>query len=67
MAKKQSSAKDDVKKDWERDIDILKILMILLVNKMGVEQKDIAKSLGISEGRLSKILNPKKYKKKRNQ
>jgi uncharacterized membrane protein len=66
MAKKQSSAKDDVKKDWEQDIDILKILMILLVNKMGVEQKDIAKSLGISNGRLSQILNPKKYKKKRN-
>jgi len=63
MAKKENSSKADVKKDWEEDISILKMLMILLVNKMGVEQKDIAKTLGLSEGRLSQILNPKKYKK----
>ncbi len=62
MAKKGSSIKSDGKKDWEQDITYLKMLMILLVNKMGVEQKDIAKALGISEGRLSQILNPKKYK-----
>ena len=62
MAKKGSSIKSDGKKDWEQDITYLKMLMILLVNKMGVEQKDIAKALGISEGRLSQIINPKKYK-----
>jgi uncharacterized membrane protein len=62
MAKKVNYIKGDGKKDWEQDIAYLKMLMILLVNKMGVEQKDIAKALGISEGRLSQILNPKKYK-----
>ena len=63
MAKKGSN-KSNVKEDWKQDIEILKMLMILLVNKMGVGHKDIAKALGISEGRLSQILNPKKYKKK---
>ena len=63
MSKKDSN-KSDVREDWKQDIEILKMLMILLVNKMGVDQKDIAKTLGISEGRLSQILNPKKYKKK---
>ncbi len=63
MAKKGSN-KSDVKEGWKEDIEVLKMLMILLVNKMGVGQKDIAKALGISEGRLSQILNPKKYKKK---
>jgi uncharacterized membrane protein len=62
MTKKVKYIKGDEKKDWEQDIAHLKILMIMLANKMGVEQKDIAKSLGISEGRLSQILNPKKYK-----
>lgn len=63
MAKKVSSTKGDTKEDWKQDIEILKMLMIMLVNKMGVEKKDIAKTLGVSEGRLSQILNPKKYKK----
>lgn len=64
MSKKDSFTKGSAKQDWEEDIAILKMLMILLVNKMGVDQKEIAKALGISEGRLSQILNPKKYKKK---
>jgi uncharacterized membrane protein len=64
MSKKESFTKGSAKQDWEEDIAILKMLMILLVNKMGVDQKEIAKALGISEGRLSQILNPKKYKKK---
>ena len=63
MAKKENSSKSGVKEDWEKDIEILKMLMILLVNKMGVERKDITKALGISDGRLSQILNAKKYKK----
>jgi uncharacterized membrane protein len=61
---KKGSNKNEAKEDWKEDIEILKMLMILLVNKMGVEQKDIAKALGISEGRLSQILNPAKYKKR---
>lgn len=63
MAKKDSN-KSNVQEDWKKDIEVLKMLMILLVSKMGVEQKDIAKTLGISEGRLSQILNPAKYKKR---
>ena len=63
MAKKDSN-KSNANEGWKEDIEVLKMLMILLVNKMGVDQKDIAKALGISEGRLSQILNPKKYKKK---
>jgi DNA-directed RNA polymerase specialized sigma24 family protein len=43
-------------------MDIIKRLLILLVDKFGVEKSDIAKALGISQGRLSQILNPKKYK-----
>jgi plasmid maintenance system antidote protein VapI len=53
------------KKDWEKDIAIMKMLMILLANKMGVKQNAIAKTLGITEGRLSQLLNPKKYNKKK--
>jgi plasmid maintenance system antidote protein VapI len=51
------------KENWKQDIAIMKMLMILLVNKMGVKQNAIAKALDITEGRLSQILNPKKYKK----
>jgi DNA-directed RNA polymerase specialized sigma24 family protein len=43
-------------------MDMIKRLLILLVDKFGVEKSDIAKALGISQGRLSQILNPKKYK-----
>jgi uncharacterized membrane protein len=64
VAKKDSN-KSNLKEDWKVDIEVLKMLMILLVNKMGVDQKEIAKALGISEGRLSQILNPKKYNKKK--
>ncbi len=64
MAKKGTESKGNEKEGWENDLEVIKMLLILLVSKSGVEQKDIAKTMGISRGRLSQILNPKKYKKK---
>ncbi len=64
MAKKGTECKGNEKDGWKNDLEVIKTLLILLVSKSGVEQKDIAKAMGISEGRLSQILNPKKYKKK---
>lgn len=49
-------------KELLEDIQDIKKLLILLVAKSGVEKKDIAKSMGITKGRLSQILDPKKYK-----
>lgn len=43
-------------------VDMLKTLLILLVDKLGVEKSKIAKAMGITQGRLSQLLNPKKYK-----
>ncbi|MHC4159419.1 MAG: hypothetical protein ACYSSO_10120 [Planctomycetota bacterium] len=63
MSQKKST-QPDIKESWKSDIELIKILLILLVNKLGLGQKDIAKAMGISEGRLSQILNPNKYKKK---
>jgi DNA-directed RNA polymerase specialized sigma subunit len=48
---------------WEKDLECIKLLFVLLANKMGVEKKEIAKALGVSGGRVSQILNPKKYRK----
>jgi DNA-binding Xre family transcriptional regulator len=45
------------------DLDILKNFLVLLLRHQGVTNKDIADSLGISEGRLSQLMNPGKYKK----
>ena len=64
MGKKKTTSKEDSKKEWENGIEVIKMLLILLVNKLGVEKKDVAKIMGISVGRLSPILNPKKYKRK---
>ena len=47
-----------------KDIETIKLLLVLLVNKLGVQKNEIAKTMGISEGRLSQILNPAKYKKR---
>ena len=44
------------------NLQMIKILLVLLVDKLGVDKKDIAKALGISQGRLSQLLHPKKYK-----
>ena len=55
--------KKDNKQELAENINMIKMLIVLLVNKLGVENKDIAKALGISKGRLSQLLNPKKYKK----
>ena len=53
---------DKEKEDLLNNIDILKRLIILLLIKQDVDQKDIAKALGITPGTLSKILNPGKYR-----
>jgi len=64
MAKKGAESKGNEKEAWENDLEVIKMLLILLVSKSGVEQKEIAKTMGISEGTLSKMLNPSKYKSK---
>lgn len=66
MANKKSGTDKEgkMKKSLENNLELIKTLLILLVNKLGVDKKDIAKVMGISEGNLSKILNPKKYKRK---
>lgn len=53
---------EDAKKELIDSINMIKMLLVLLVDKLGVEKKDIAKAIGISKGRLSQLLNPKKYK-----
>ena len=62
MAKQRKKRKPDVRQQLERDLESIKMLLVLLVNKFGVEQKKIAEALGVSESTLSKMLNPKKYK-----
>lgn len=62
--KKKRMPEDESKKDLKYNIEMIKTLLILLVNKLGVEKIDIAKSMGISKGELSKMLNPKKYKRR---
>ncbi len=47
---------------WEKDLQCIKLLLVLLANKLGVKNKEIAKAMGISESSLSKLLNPAKYK-----
>lgn len=64
MVQKNKGAKPDIKEQWKGDLELIKILLVLLANKLGVEKKEMAKAMGISKGGLSKILNPKKYKKR---
>jgi hypothetical protein len=65
MVKKKNAFRDNPKKSLEHNIEIIKTLLILLVNKMGVEKQTIAKAIGFSGGRISQILDPKKYGKKK--
>jgi len=53
----------DEKKELFENLNTIKMLLVLLVDKLGVDKRDIAKTLGITQGRLSQLLNPKKYKK----
>lgn len=62
MAKRKKEQKSETRQSWEQDIELIKMLLVLVVNKLGVEKKEIAKALGISEATLSKMLNPKKYR-----
>jgi DNA-directed RNA polymerase specialized sigma subunit len=57
MSKKEVSAQDFI-----HELRIIEKLLILLIDKQGVQRGEIAKVLGVSEGELSKTLNPKKYK-----
>ena len=59
MKNKPKQSQQDLNSDLAQDVKIMKNLLILLVNKLGVEKRDIAKSMGISAGRLSQILNTK--------
>lgn len=64
MADTRGMTEEKIKKRLENNVELIKMLLILLVNKLGVEKIDIAKSMGISKGELSKMLNPKKYKRR---
>lgn len=61
--KKQTYEETRMKEKLGDSVELIKILLVLLVNKLGVERKDVANAMGISKGELSKMLNPKKYKK----
>ncbi len=58
----KNKKRDELNTTCENDVCTIKMLLVLLVNKMGVDRKDIATALGVSQGRLSQLLNPKKYK-----
>lgn len=60
MAKNKNN--NEQNSQLEDNIECIKLLLVLLANKLGVEKKEIAKALGVSAGRISQILNPKKYK-----
>ena len=60
MAKNKNN--NEQSSQLEDNIECIKLLLVLLANKLGVEKKEIAKALGVSAGRISQILNPKKYK-----
>ncbi|MGA2173330.1 MAG: hypothetical protein ABSG82_10040 [Sedimentisphaerales bacterium] len=61
MAKNKDNSEQS--SQLEGNIECIKLLLVLLANKLGVEKKEIAKALGVSGGRISQLLNPKKYKK----
>lgn len=46
------------------EIEEIKILLILLLRANKVKNPDIAQALGISESRISQILDRKKYSRK---
>lgn len=45
-----------------RELRDMKRLLILLLKSHDVDQKEIAKVLGVTEGRVSQMLNPKDEK-----
>lgn len=49
----------------EEILDIKRLLILALLNNK-IENGTIAKTLGVSEGRVSQIMSPGKYKKGRN-
>ena len=51
-------------KDIIENLEMIRNLLVLLLENSGVKMGNIAKVFGISPGRLSQILNPKKYYKK---
>lgn len=56
-------SKDEYQKETIQNLIIIRNLLILLLEKFDVKKEDIAKTIGVTPGRLSQILNPKKYKK----
>ena len=45
-----------------RELRDIKRLLVLLLKSQEVDQKEIAKVLGLTEGRVSQMLNPKSEK-----
>ncbi len=45
------------KKEISRDLEDIKSLLILIANKSGASQPEIAKALGISDRHLRRLLN----------
>jgi len=48
----------------KQDIEDIKSLLILMLRANKVDNKDVARALGMSEGRISQILDKKKYPRK---
>jgi predicted transcriptional regulator len=62
MSNKNESTQNEERRVLLKDIETIKLLLVILVHKLGVSKNEIAKTMGISPGRLSQILDPKKYK-----
>ena len=57
---------DDVLREIKTELVAIKKLLIVALQKQGVQGNSIATALGISQGRLSQIAATKKYKRKEN-
>lgn len=56
---------DKILKEIQNQLEINNLLLGLLLRQMKVKGSEIASAMGISEGRLSQLLNPQKYGRKK--
>ena len=50
--------------DLKREVEDMKALLILFLQKIEVDNKKIADAIGMSAGRISQIVNKNKYPRK---
>lgn len=51
-------------KEFKRDLEDIKALLILFLQKIEVDNLKIADAIGMSTGRVSQLVNKNKYKRK---